>query len=237
MPKVLLSPYLSALWQTFVTHTKATESGSTIKMSIRLGMKIRKWVLQTHRWTGIAFCLLFLMWFLSGIVLMYVPYPELKPAERLVHMRPLDGLSFAISPFQAASATGMRAIQEVGASSLLDRPVYRFRSGTTNQVVFADTGERFHGFKQDEARQVAAEWLGQSQSDIYLEQKMTQEDQWTVTGRYCSLRPLWKFAGSSGQVGLCLRCNGRGGAAHRPSLTLGILLWSDSSLDLLHTTS
>ena len=29
-----------------------------------------------HRWWGIAFCLLFAMWFASGIVMHFVPYPE-----------------------------------------------------------------------------------------------------------------------------------------------------------------
>src|ERR1700759_2188764 len=28
-----------------------------------------------HRWWGIAFCLLFAMWFASGIVMHFVPYP------------------------------------------------------------------------------------------------------------------------------------------------------------------
>ena len=29
-----------------------------------------------HRWWGVAFCLLFAMWFASGIVMHFVPYPE-----------------------------------------------------------------------------------------------------------------------------------------------------------------
>ena len=28
-----------------------------------------------HRWWGVAFCLLFAMWFASGIVMHFVPYP------------------------------------------------------------------------------------------------------------------------------------------------------------------
>src|ERR1700750_1631272 len=29
-----------------------------------------------HRWWGVAFCLLFAMWFASGIVMHFVPFPE-----------------------------------------------------------------------------------------------------------------------------------------------------------------
>jgi len=32
---------------------------------------IRRWVMLTHRWMGVVFCVLFLAWFASGIVMMY----------------------------------------------------------------------------------------------------------------------------------------------------------------------
>ncbi|MFN8570520.1 MAG: PepSY domain-containing protein [Gemmatimonadaceae bacterium] len=36
-----------------------------------------------HRWTGIVLGLIVFVWFASGIVMMYYPYPELTPRERL----------------------------------------------------------------------------------------------------------------------------------------------------------
>jgi hypothetical protein len=78
--------------------------------------------------------------------------------------------------------------------------VYRFQSGTNHQVAFADTGELFRGFEQTQVQHVAAAWLQQAMSAVHLEQKMWKEDQWTVTARYRSLRPLWKFAGTDGEV-------------------------------------
>ncbi len=36
-----------------------------------------------HRWLGIAFCLLFAMWFGSGVVMHFVPFPSLSEAERV----------------------------------------------------------------------------------------------------------------------------------------------------------
>ena len=38
----------------------------------------------THRYLGIAIGLLMVMWFVSGIVMMYVPFPQVKEAERLL---------------------------------------------------------------------------------------------------------------------------------------------------------
>src|SRR5215210_1120612 len=36
-----------------------------------------------HRWLGIAFCLLFAMWFASGIVMRFIAYPSLTEEERI----------------------------------------------------------------------------------------------------------------------------------------------------------
>jgi hypothetical protein len=88
--------------------------------------------------------------------MMYVRYPELGAADRPAHMRVLDGLNFTIPPSLAAAATAAKAFQDVRASSLLDRPVYRFQSGAKYEAVFADTGELFRGFNQAQAQRVAA---------------------------------------------------------------------------------
>ena len=48
-------------------------------------MKIKRALYLTHRWLGVVLCLFMAMWFLSGVVMMYVGYPKLKPrtAERV----------------------------------------------------------------------------------------------------------------------------------------------------------
>ena len=65
----------------------------------------RRWLYLTHRWVGIAVCLLMAMWFVSGVVMMYVGYPKLTQAERLAHLPDLklpDGC--CIAPALAAKA-------------------------------------------------------------------------------------------------------------------------------------
>src|SRR5271170_1709215 len=39
------------------------------------GVYLRKFAIFVHRWLGLAFCLLFALWFVSGIVMMYSDYP------------------------------------------------------------------------------------------------------------------------------------------------------------------
>src|SRR5450432_2663014 len=47
-------------------------------------------VLLAHRYLGITLGVLMLTWCLSGIVLMYVPYPTLSQSLRLSGLTPID---------------------------------------------------------------------------------------------------------------------------------------------------
>ena len=43
----------------------------------------------THRWLGIVLGPLFAMWFATGIVMHFVPYPQLSESERVSGLPPL----------------------------------------------------------------------------------------------------------------------------------------------------
>ena len=54
------------------------------------GHRTARVLVYTHRWLGIAAGLLFIVWFLSGIVMMYARMPALDPIERLARLPALD---------------------------------------------------------------------------------------------------------------------------------------------------
>lgn len=71
--------------------------------------RIKRWILLGHRWLGIGTCLLFFLWFLSGVVMMYVGHPKLTWQERLEHLPPLEASQHLLSPadaFQQADIQG-----------------------------------------------------------------------------------------------------------------------------------
>ena len=49
-------------------------------------MAIKRYLYLWHRWLGIALCLFMALWFVSGVVMLYVGYPKLTPAEHLAHL-------------------------------------------------------------------------------------------------------------------------------------------------------
>ena len=59
---------------------------------------VRKALIYAHRWLGIAGGLLFILWFGSGLVMMYERLPSLGPAERLRRLPALDLSNLAVPP-------------------------------------------------------------------------------------------------------------------------------------------
>src|SRR3989338_3654214 len=58
----------------------------------------KRWLYLVHRWLGVLLCAFFAMWFLSGVVMMYVGYPKLTQAERLAHLPPLRSATLGTEP-------------------------------------------------------------------------------------------------------------------------------------------
>ena len=92
----------------------------------------RLWLVYSHRWLGIAGCVLFVAWFISGVVMMYARMPTLASEERLARATPLDLSTATIAPADAASRAGTRG-SNLQVSRYGDRPVYRFGGGRNNR--------------------------------------------------------------------------------------------------------
>ncbi|SCX39748.1 PepSY domain-containing protein [Variovorax sp. EL159] len=70
-------------------------------------MHAKRWLFLVHRWLGVIVCAFFAMWFVSGVVMMYVGYPKLTEAERLQHLPRLDASAPLLGPGQALDAAGI----------------------------------------------------------------------------------------------------------------------------------
>jgi len=77
-----------------------------LKSWVKTGLR---WLYLTHRWIGIATCVLCAIWFVSGLVMVYVPYPGLSDRHRMTYSEPLSLERVAITPEQALSAAGLAA--------------------------------------------------------------------------------------------------------------------------------
>ena len=73
-------------------------------------MRLKRSLYLVDRWLGVGMCLLISMWFLSGVVLMYVHFPALKPAERLKGLPVLDPATVRESPAPLLAGSALRSL-------------------------------------------------------------------------------------------------------------------------------
>jgi hypothetical protein len=63
-----------------------------------------------HRWTGVAGCVLMALWFFSGVVMLYIGYPKLTPAERFAALPPLPASGCCVPPGTAGGPVVLTSI-------------------------------------------------------------------------------------------------------------------------------
>ena len=157
-------------------------------------MKLKSALFFLHRWLGIGMCLLFALWFASGIVMMYVEYPELTEEERLANLLPIKFDEVQIAPRQvleiANSAGGFAGLR---LSTTLGRPAYQYSTGSEEPItIFADDGSTLTGLSETQAL-IAAEQSGFYKVGIELEHDGVRDyDQWTLSSSLNASRPLHK---------------------------------------------
>jgi uncharacterized iron-regulated membrane protein len=156
------------------------------------------WLLKNailwHRYLGIVYCLLFAMWFVSGIVLLFVRMPELHEADRLAHLPRFDLSSLRLTPEEAFVSAGLKSNPvRLTVGMIGNRPVYRFlvRSGTW-ATVFGDDGSRLDHLEPASAVSIAETFDPQASSRMWWINEISAVDQWTVFD-YPMARPYLPF--------------------------------------------
>ncbi|HEX2464580.1 MAG TPA: PepSY domain-containing protein [Thermoanaerobaculia bacterium] len=140
---------------------------------------LRRAILYTHRWLGIAGGLLFVLWFASGIAMLWARMPELDSAERLRRLPELDLDAARVAPVEAARALGL-SNSGLRIAMLGERPVYRFDTGPRSTTVFADDGQPFAGLGDDEVMRLARALFPEHAATLRHDRRLESPDQWTL---------------------------------------------------------
>jgi len=163
-------------------------------MHLRKFLDWRKALIYTHRWAGIVLTAVFVVWFVSGVIFVYVGMPTLPAEERLRRMESLDVTAIAVTPAQAAARAGLTNPSRVRIAMSGGRPVYRFQSGGAWQMVYADTGEALVRLSADEALAVMRRFAPEHAQTLRHEERLTDADQWTLQGVIRSTMPMHRIS-------------------------------------------
>lgn len=141
----------------------------------------------THRYVGLAMGVLMLLWFLSGIAMLFVHWPEVSEGERAQGLRPIDWA-------RCCEFGDVRDAQQIATARVEDmagRAVLRL----DDEMLDLTTGGLMHHVGSADAAAVAAAYAaGHGIAGRPGVAQVVTRDQWTVTGYFNRGRPFYRFA-------------------------------------------
>lgn len=150
---------------------------------------MRRYIYLLHRWTGIVMCVLMALWFVSGVVMLFVGYPKLTPWERLAALPPLPQAGCCIEPGRALAKSAAPAdVQRLTLTSIAGRPHYLLLEGDGRYTPVDAIGGTARGPADARAAIAAARSFRPGASARYL--GLVDEDRWTHSRALNPHRPL-----------------------------------------------
>lgn len=150
---------------------------------------IRKFIYSLHRVLGAAVSLLFLMWFCTGLVLIYHPFPNVTAEQKNEKLEPLpdslpslDDLKFQIKNPDKTSKIRLRQFQGQTIVTVNEKKhSYTFCSDSNATVKKTD-------YKAIE--NIAKTWVNAS---VVKVDTLTDLEQWIMYSKYEKELPIYKF--------------------------------------------
>ena len=149
-----------------------------------------------HRWLGVGFCLLFAMWFASGIVMHFVPFPALTEAARFAGLPPIDVSRVRHGPDEAVVASHIEDARRVRLIQRTDGPVYIVTGASKPAAVRAADLSDAAVTSDQLALAIAQAHARQRGIDAThaILASLAEYDQWSVPNGYDEHRPLYRVA-------------------------------------------
>jgi hypothetical protein len=140
----------------------------------------------THRYAGLVMGLLMLLWFASGVGMLFIRWPEVTEAEREAGLPPITWSACC----EFGETPDVREVARASVEDLAGRPVLRF----DGEVLDLTTGWPITEVTADDAARIAAAYArAHGVAGAPSAPDRTVRDQWTVTGYFDARRPFWRF--------------------------------------------
>ncbi len=154
-----------------------------------IGQVALRWLVLGHRWLGIVTCILFVVWFASGLVMMYVGYPSLTTAERMSRSQTIEWNRVRIEPERVLHGLSLAEFPRTLRLVMMNgEPVYQVvANGWPTRAVSAVDGRIIENITAAQALSIARLSAPDAQPAVATTIEL---DQWSVAGTYDPHRPL-----------------------------------------------
>lgn len=155
--------------------------------------RLKAVLIVIHRYTSAVLCLLFAVWFISGVAMAYRRDPPITDAQRLAFAEPLDAAK-ALPPEQVRElAASWSKTDTLRLAQSHGRPLYRWRTIDTGwHAAWADTGTRA-AFDEASLQPEARRWFGGSNLFRY-DGAFREHSQWSYFAAAREHYPLHRFS-------------------------------------------
>lgn len=152
-------------------------------------MTVYRFIIKIHRIPGIFFSILFLLFFLTGIVLIYKDFPGVKQTDRICRNKALTGNLPAIETI-LSSIPPTDSITGIALEMLANRPVFIIKTDQSEYRYFADSQKRYTSVTPCIINQVAGQW---SNHPIQRIDTLNNIDIWIMYSRMAKEFPIYKI--------------------------------------------
>ena len=150
---------------------------------------ITRSIYTIHRILGTFLSILFLMWFLSGLVMMYHTFPKVWDKEKLQKTEILDSLLPPIETI-AGRIPSDQKIKNIEVSRFLNQTVFRIQTNKQVYLLPANSTEQLQEISHERIYQIAQKW---NSSSINRIDTLHELDQWTPFEELKKELPFIKF--------------------------------------------
>lgn len=143
---------------------------------------------KIHRVLGALLGILFVMWFVSGVVMIYHTFPSVRQVawEHKVPLRlPLPPIEEVIDRLPKGET-----VKEMKLICRLNQPVFDIRTDKDRYLLPADTSQQILPLDENYFRSMAALWC---QSEVATVDTLMELEQWIPFGRLREEMPIYKF--------------------------------------------
>jgi hypothetical protein len=128
------------------------------------------------------------MWFFSGMVMMYVPFPSVSDKERLTFLPEINMQRLTLAPAEALAECGLASVTGMRLISINSRPAYVCDlKRPVEKIIYADNGAPGLALREDDIGQLIRRNLEERIENV----TKIEYDQWTVHQRFDAYRPLY----------------------------------------------
>ena len=147
--------------------------------------KLMQWI---HKVLGTLLSILFLVWFLSGLVMIYHSFPQVNPYDRLKKMDPLSPEGLPSIESVIARLPEGETIRRITLDSYLGVPCFHIQGKQGSYDLPADSGQTWP--VAPDFNRIATHWIA---APIARVDTLYQLEQWIPFGRLKQEFPIYKY--------------------------------------------